>query len=99
MTKLTFAMVMNHTNSVLDTIRAVAPPGKDTTRVSSRWAFLVTYDELADIVDDMMAIPDFAAAISPQEAEDIKVGKAALNLPNGMKLLPELIVEKERLDS
>lgn len=99
MSKLTFSMIMNHTNSVLDTIRAVAPPGKDTSRVSSRWAFLVTYDELADIVDEMMSIPDFAAAIAPQEAEDIKSGKAALNLPNGMKLLPELIVEEKRLDS
>jgi hypothetical protein len=98
MGKLTFSMVMNHTNSVFDTIRAIAPPGKDTSKISSRWAFLVTYEELTDIVDDMMSIPDFAAAISTQEALDLKAGKAALNLPNGMKLLPELITEPERLD-
>jgi hypothetical protein len=99
MAKLTFSMIMNHTNTVLNTIRAVSPPGKDTSKISSRWAFLVTYEELNDVVDDMMSIPDFAAAVSPQEAEDIKNGKAALNLPNGMKLLPELVIEQEKLNS
>lgn len=89
--KLTFSMVVNHTNAVLQAMQAIAPPGKDISAVTGRWAFLVTYAELSDVIDEMMQIPEIAEAITPEQAQDIRDGKAMMNLPNGMKILPELI--------
>lgn len=89
--KLTFQMIMSHSQHLFDAVKAVAPPGYDMSHVAQRWAFLVTIEELADVVDEMMSIPEFAAAVTQQEADDIKTGKAALFLPNGMSVIPELV--------
>jgi hypothetical protein len=91
-------MVMAHSQYLLDAIKATAPPGTDLDAVGTRWAFLVTYAELGPLVDQMMEIPEFAAIISEKEAIDIKEGRAALHLPNGISVLPELMLPKERLD-
>lgn len=95
---LTFQMVMTHSEHLLNAIAAMSPPNVDLGAVGTRWAFLVTYAELGPIVDQMMALPEFAAVISEQEANDIKIGRAALKLPTGISVLPELMLEKEALD-
>jgi len=68
------------------------PPGART-----RWAFLVTLEELSSLMDEFQQHPEFGLEMDPQYAADVRAGKAALII-NGTAVLPELL-EGTKLDS
>jgi len=61
------------------------PPG-----AMRRWAFLVTPEELASLVDECGKRPELGLTLEPQQAADIKAGRAALHV-NGLMIIPELM--------
>lgn len=64
---------------------AALPPG-----ALARWCFLVTFEELGGLVDELQANPQFGMQFEPEQAEHIKEGRAGLNV-NGTWVLPEYI--------
>lgn len=66
-----------------------------------RWALLVTFEEMDNLVDHLSAHPELGIAIDEAHAQHIKEGKAMLHI-NGTPILPELIelpAEHERARS
>lgn len=55
-----------------------------------RWAFLVTFEELASLVDEFQANPEYGMQFESEQAQHIKEGRAALNV-NGTWVMPELM--------
>jgi len=67
------------------------PPG-----AVMRWAFLVTIEEIASIVDEIVANPELVGVeLDPQHAAHIKEGRAALHIDDVM-VLPELVEREHR---
>lgn len=63
---------------------AALPPG-----ATIRWAFLVTFEEIDALVDELLANPEFGVQLTPDHAQLIKNGRAMLHL-QGTPVIPEL---------
>lgn len=61
------------------------PPG-----AVSRWAFLVTMEEIASLVDEIQASPQLGLQMDPVHAQHVREGRAMLHI-NCTAVLPELI--------
>jgi hypothetical protein len=75
--KQLFAAIHQHQSAL--------PPG-----AVNRWSFLVTFDEMTSLVDELQADSSFGMQMDASEADDIKAGRAALFI-NGTMVIPELI--------
>lgn len=71
-------------------------PGATMSEEEVRWAFLVTVDEMASLVDEVM-LGDVVPGMTAEHAQHIKEGRAMLFL-EGTPVLPELMVQPGGLD-
>lgn len=79
-------MKMQQLMAAIQQHNAAIPPGAVV-----RWAFLVTFDELAELVHECQADKNLGLSMTPKLAEDIKDARALWHV-NGTPIMPELTV-------
>lgn len=65
-------------------------PGADASADEMRWAFLVTPEEVASLVDEAIT-SNYLSDLSPEHAQHIKDCRALLYL-EGVAIMPELFI-------
>jgi hypothetical protein len=92
---MALAMISRHKMALI----ANRKPGEGPSQEESRWALLVTFEELDGIVNEIQTINEGpVSAMDEAYAAHVKEGRAMLHL-DGVPILPELIIkEGEKLD-